>query len=103
MKNSESLEITGFFVGINCGKRRAEISNSARLSERVPELRTAGMVGSKANQTRQRAYYVQAPPACQFYFSRDRPLLIGVTVYRSISTSPRISWFILTFADAKDI
>ena len=69
----------------------------------MPELRTAGMVGSRANQTRQRAYYLHPPPACQFYFSRSQTLIVDVTVYRSTCTNPHISWFILTFAVAKDI
>src|ERR1700740_120770 len=88
MKILEWREITRFLVGINCGKRRAEILNSARLSERVPELRTAGMVGSRANQTRQPAYYLHAPPALSILFLPYSDACNAVTVYRSIRVEP---------------
>ena len=66
------------------------------------ENRGNGWLQSKPNASNERIM-CSHPQRVNFISPAIGPLLIGVTVYRSICISPRISWFILTFADAKDI
>ena len=68
----------------------------------MPELRTAGMVGSRANQTRQRAHYVHAPPALSILFRPCKGRAIRWPGGRlSLGRFNHRSMFILTFAVAR--
>ena len=71
------------------------------------ENRGNGWLQSKPNAS---TSVLSAPAArvVKFYFSPNRTFINGVTVYRSgfcaePALSLHISWFILTFAGAKDI
>jgi hypothetical protein len=83
-KNLRGLESTGLIVGIGRENRRTLAVCAARCSERSPEMKPAGMVDSRANQTRQLSSLCAAFRSVSILFHSRKPdCVIGATVYRS--------------------